>query len=187
MKKYGCYITEFIIVGIVGSLWHFFYDWTNENRGLLSAPIDYCNDPYVMAQNDNMMSINNCLAVDLYGQVCAESVGLRQISGTGGQLDYLTGASSSKGGKAFICMTSTFIDHEGRRQSRIKPFFNGDIVTDPRSQTYLLVTEYGVVNLVGRTTWERAEMLVSSAQPDCRDGLIRAAEEQKIWRRSNKR
>ncbi len=163
------------------------YDWIDENPGVAFAPLEYVNSPGIIERLDNMMSINNCLAVDLYGQVCAESVGLRQISGTGGQLDYLTGASSSKGGKAFICMTSTFIDHEGKRQSRIKPFFNGDIVTDPRSQTYLLVTEYGVVNLVGRTTWERAEMLIGLAHPDFRDELIKDAEAQGIWRHSNRR
>lgn len=162
------------------------YDWIDQNPGVAFAPLEYVNAPRIIGQIDNMMSINNCLAIDLYGQVCAESVGLRQISGTGGQLDYLTGASISKGGKAFICMTSTYMDG-GVRKSRIKPYFNGDIVTDPRSQTYLLVTEYGIVNLVGRTTWERAEMLIGLAHPDFRDELIRDAEAQGIWRESNKR
>ena len=72
-------------------------------------------------------------------------------------------------------------------RSRIVPYFHGDIVTDPRSQAYYLVTEYGIVNLVGRTTWERAEMLISIAHPDFRDDLIKDAENQKIWRRSNRR
>ena len=93
----------------------------------------------------------------------------------------------SKGGKAFVCMTSTFTDKEGNLRSRIQPTFAGDIVTDPRSQAYYLVTEYGIVNLVGRTTWERAEMLISIAHPDFREELIRSAERQNIWRRSNKR
>ena len=91
------------------------------------------------------------------------------------------------GGKAFICMTSTFTDEKGTVSSRIVPHFNGEIVTNPRSQSYYIVTEYGAVNLTGRTTWERAELLVSIAHPDFRDGLIREAEKQKIWRRSNKR
>ena len=141
----------------------------------------------IIGQLDNMISINSCIAVDLYGQVCAESAGLRHISGTGGQLDYLTGAAMSRGGKAFICMTSYYVDKTGERQSRILPYFRGDIVTDPRSQAYYLVTEYGMVNLVGRTTWERAEMLISIAHPDFREELIAAAERQKLWRRSNKR
>jgi acyl-CoA hydrolase len=153
----------------------------------MAAPLSYVNDPNIIGQIDNMISINNCIAVDLYGQICAESVGLRHISGTGGQLDFLTGAAISRGGKSFICLTSSFIDKDGERKSRILPHFEGDIITDPRSQAYFVVTEYGVVNLVGRTTWERAEMLISIAHPDFRDQLIRAAEEQKIWIRSNKR
>ena len=166
---------------------HELYEWIDENPGVIMAPLQYVNSPEVISHLDNMISINNCIAVDLYGQISAESVGLRQISGTGGQLDYLTGAAMSRGGKAFICMTSTFHDSSGNKKSRIVPYFHGDIVTDPRSQAFYLVTEYGVVNLVGRTTWERAEMLISIAHPDYRDELIRAAEEQKIWRRSNKR
>ena len=93
----------------------------------------------------------------------------------------------SKGGKAFICMTSSFVDKTGVRRSRVLPHFGGDIVTDPRSQAYYIVTEYGAVNLAGRSTWERAELLASIAHPDFREDLIAAAEDQKIWRRSNKR
>lgn len=163
------------------------YDWADQNPGLIIAPLEYINNPGLIGQNDNMVSINNCISVDLYGQVCAESVGFRQISGTGGQLDYLTGASISRGGKAFICMTSSFTDKAGVQHSRVLPHFQGDIVTDPRSQAYLLVTEYGMANLAGRTTWERAEMLISIAHPDFREQLIADAERQKIWRRSNKR
>ena len=84
-------------------------------------------------------------------------------------------------------MTSSFKDKNGVRHSRILPHFGGDIITGPRSQAYFVVTEYGVVNLVGRSTWERAEMLISIAHPDFRDQLIAAAQEQRIWRRSNKR
>ena len=162
------------------------YEWVDQNPGVVAAPLEYVNAPETIAQLENMISINNCIAVDLYGQVCAESAGLRQISGTGGQLDYLTGAAQSAGGKAFICMTSSFVDKSGVRRSRILPHFNGDIVTDPRSQAYYIVTEYGMVNLASRSTWERAERLISIAHPDFRDDLI-AAEQQKIWRNSNKR
>ncbi|MDO5414114.1 MAG: acetyl-CoA hydrolase/transferase C-terminal domain-containing protein [Bacillota bacterium] len=163
------------------------YEWVDENPGVMICPLEYVNAPEVIAQLDDMISINSCISADLYGQICAESAGTRHISGTGGQLDYLTGASMSKGGKAFICMTSSYVDKAGKRHSRILPHFTGDIVTDPRSQGYFIVTEYGVINLAGRTTWERAEMLVSIAHPDFREDLIRAAEEQKIWRKSNKR
>ena len=163
------------------------YDWADQNPGLVVEPLEYVNAPETIAQLDNMISINNCIAVDLYGQVCAESAGLRHISGTGGQLDYLTGAAMARGGKAFICMTSSFVDASGTRRSRVLPHFNGDIVTDPRSQAYYIVTEYGVANLAGRSTWERAELLVSIAHPDFREELIAAAEKQNIWRRSNRR
>ena len=163
------------------------YDWVDQNPGVVVEPLEYVNAPETTGKLDNMISINNCIAVDLYGQVCAESAGLRHISGTGGQLDYLTGAAMSKGGKAFICMTSSFVDKTGVRRSRVLPHFGGDIVTDPRSQAYYIVTEYGAVNLAGRSTWERAELLVSIAHPDFREDLIAAAEDQKIWRRSNKR
>lgn len=163
------------------------YDWVDENPSVIVEPLSFVNDPAVIARHDNMISINSCISVDLYGQICAESAGLRQISGTGGQLDYLTGASMAKGGKAFICMTSSFVDKKGERHSRVLPHFDGDIVTDPRSQAFWIVTEYGAENLAGCSTWERAEKLVSLAHPDFRDELIAAADAQRIWRRSNKR
>ena len=163
------------------------YDWIDENPCVAFMPLEFVNAPEVIARNDRMISINNCIAVDLFGQVSAESSGTRHISGTGGQLDYLTGAAMSKGGKAFICMTSTFKDKSGQLHSRIQPTFAGDIVTDPRSQAYYLVTEFGIVNLVGKTTWERAEELISIAHPDFREELIRDAERLNIWRRSNRR
>lgn len=163
------------------------YDWADDNPSIAIAPLEFINAPETIGQLDNMISINSCISVDLYGQVCAESAGLRQISGTGGQLDFLTGTAMSRGGRAYICMTSTYTDKAGGRHSRILPHFRGDIVTDPRSQAYFIVTEYGCVNLTGRTTWERAELLISIAHPDYRDLLISAAEEQGIWRNSQKR
>lgn len=162
------------------------YDWINDNPSLHACPLEYVNSPEIIGNIDDMISINSCISADLYGQVCAESDGTRHISGTGGQLDYLTGAAMSKGGKAFICMKSTYTNHEGVRKSRIVPTFNGDIVTSPRSQCYYMVTEYGAVNLVGRSTWERAKMLISIAHPDYREELIAAAEKQHIWRRTNR-
>ena len=163
------------------------YEWLDDNHGIAVYPLEYVNRPSVIAQLDNMVSINSCVAVDLYGQVAAESAGSRQISGTGGQLDFLAGASASRGGKAFICMSSIYKGKSGNIHSRICPQFNGDIITSPRSQVYFIATEYGVVNLEGKSTWERAEDLISIAHPDFRDELIKEAEQRKIWRRSNKR
>lgn len=163
------------------------YEWLDNNPGIAAFPMEYVNRPGVIAQIDDMVSINSCVAVDLYGQVASESTGGRQISGTGGQLDFLIGAAASKGGKAFICMSSVHVDRHGVPHSRIKPQFNGDIITSPRSQVYFLATEYGVINLEGRSTWERAEMLISIAHPDFREELIKEAEARKIWRSSNKR
>lgn len=163
------------------------YEWLDDNPGVAAYPLEYVNRPSVIAQIDNMVSINSCVAVDLYGQVAAETSGARQISGTGGQLDFLIGASASRGGKAFICMSSVYVDKYGETYSRIRPQFDGDIITSPRSQVYFLATEYGVINLEGRSTWERAEGLISIAHPAFRDYLIKEAEKRKIWRRSNKR
>lgn len=163
------------------------YEWLDDNHGVAAYPMEYVNSPNIIGQIDNMVSINSCLAVDIYGQVSSESFGSRQISGTGGQLDFLIGASASKGGKAFLCMHSTHKKKDGTIESRVRPQFNGDIITSPRSQVYYLATEYGVVNMEGKSTWERAEAVISIAHPMFRDELIKEAEERKIWRRSNRR
>jgi acyl-CoA hydrolase len=160
------------------------YDWAENCPYLASGPIDVVNDPSYIAQNDAMITINTCIAVDLYGQISSESYGSRQISGTGGQLDFLTGGFQAKNGKSFICFTSTFIDRQGNRRSRVLPCFEPNTtVTVPRSLAHYMVTEWGIVNLAGRSTWERAEALVSIAHPDFRDELINQAEKMRIWRR----
>jgi butyryl-CoA:acetate CoA-transferase len=164
------------------------YDWVDHNPGLASFPVEYTNSPDVMAQHDRLVAVNSCVEVDLYGQVCSESSGMRHISGTGGQLDFLTGALMAKEGKCFICMPSTYTNRKtGEVKSRVVPTLPaGSIVTDPRSQAFYLVTEWGVVNLAGRSTWERAELIISIAHPDFRDDLIRQAEQMNIWRTSNR-
>ena len=164
------------------------YDYINDNPACMCAPVDYTNDARVIAQIDNFISINNAVDVDLFGQVNAESAGTKHISGAGGQLDFVMGAYLSKGGKSFICCSSTFTDKAGNLHSRILPTLNnGSIVTDTRANIHYLVTEYGLVNLKGASTWERAEKLISVAHPQFRDELIAQAGQMKIWRRSNKR
>ncbi|HBA97632.1 MAG TPA: butyryl-CoA:acetate CoA-transferase [Lachnospiraceae bacterium] len=164
------------------------YDYVNDNPECMSAPVSYTNDIRSVSALDNFMSINNAVDIDLYGQINAESAGTKQISGAGGQLDFVLGAYLSKGGKSFICMSSTFTKKDGTVESRIKPTLdNGSIVTDTRANVHYFVTEYGIVNLKGLSSWQRAEAIISVAHPDFRDKLIADAEKLKIWRKSNKR
>ena len=165
------------------------YDWIDDNPYLAAYPVDYVNDPCVIAQLDNFISINNCVDIDLFGQVSSESSGIHHISGSGGQLDFADGAYRSPGGRSIIALRSTFHNKKtGKDESRIKPtLLNGTIVTDPRTQVHWVATEYGMVNLMGSSTWERAEKLISIAHPDFREDLIKAAEDMNIWRYTNKR
>ncbi len=163
------------------------YEFLDNNPACAIYPVNYTNDPKVIALNDNFIAINNAIEIDLYGQVCSESSGTRQISGTGGQLDFIYGAFHSHGGKGLICLSSTFTDKDGRVQSRIRPTLSpGATVTVPRSITSYVVTEYGIVNLKGKSTWQRSADLISIAHPDFRDELIKEAEKMKIWKRTNK-
>lgn len=163
------------------------YEFLDNNPACASYPVDYTNSLHNILVNDRVVSINNALEVDLYGQVSSESSGYRHITGTGGQFDFAYGAYHSQGGKSFICLSSTTKDKEGNVISRIKPVFNpGTIVTLPRSITHNVVTEYGMVSLKGKSTWERAEALISIAHPDFRDELVQEAERMKIWCAANR-
>lgn len=163
------------------------YDFLDNNPACAIFPVDYTNDPFNIAKNDKIMAINNAIEVDLFGQVCAESSGPRQISGTGGQFDYIFGSYKSKGGKGFICLSSTITDKNGNLESRIKPTITpGGIVTDQRTANFYVITEYGKAMLKGKSTWQRAEALISIAHPQFRDKLIKEAEKMKIWVKTNK-
>ncbi|MCQ2559424.1 MAG: butyryl-CoA:acetate CoA-transferase [Clostridia bacterium] len=163
------------------------YDFLNDNPAGASYAVEYSNSIEKIAANDRMIAINNAIEVDLYGQVCSEAVGARHISGVGGQYDFTCGASRSRDGKAFICISSTN-NFKGQTLSRIVPNITpGTPVTLSRSLCPCIVTEYGKADLRGKTTWQRAEMLIEIAHPDFRDDLIKEAERLKIWRLSNKR
>lgn len=164
------------------------YDYMDDNPALMSVPVGYTNDARVISQIDNFMSINNAVDLDLTGQINAESAGTKHISGAGGQLDFVLGAYLSNGGKSFICCSSTFTTRSGELKSRIVPTLTpGSTVTDTRTNTHYLVTEYGKVCLKGLSTWERAEAIISIAHPQFREELIKEAEKLKIWRTSNRR
>ncbi len=163
------------------------YDFMDKNPLMASHCGRYTNNSRIIALNDNFISINNTVMVDLYSQACSESSGTRQISGTGGQLDFINGAWLSRGGKSFLCLSSSYTDKAGRHKSRIVPVMPpGSIITTARTFIDYLVTEYGVVQMKGKSTWQRAELLISIAHPEFRDELIKQAEIMKIWRRSNK-
>ena len=165
---------------------HELYEWVADNPGLASCPVNYTNSPEVMSRNNNLVTINSCIEADLFGQVSSESASRRQISGTGGQLDFVNGSFLSDGGKSFICVASTYTDKQtGETKSRILPALpQGEIVTAPRSQIHQLVTEWGCVILAGRSMKERCERIISLAHPDFRDGLFREAEKLGLLRRS---
>jgi acyl-CoA hydrolase len=156
------------------------YDTVNRNYDLECLAVDHTNLPHNIMQNDHVVSINNTTQIDLQGQAASESDGHRHISGTGGQLQFVRGAYASKGGKSFICLSSTY-DKRGERKSRIALNLTpGNIVTTPRSDVMYVVTEYGIVNLKGKSVAERAKALISIAHPDFREGLERQAHEHRL-------
>lgn len=163
------------------------YDFLDNNPVCASYPVNYTNDPRMISLNDKVVAINNAIEIDLFSQVCSESAGTRQISGTGGQLDFIFGAFNSHGGKGLICLSSTYKAADGIIYSRIRPTLSpGSIVTLPRSLVHYVITEYGTAMLKGKSTWQRAEALIQIAHPSFRDDLICSAEKMNIWTRTNK-
>jgi acyl-CoA hydrolase len=156
------------------------YAALDKNPDMLCCPVDYTNMPNIIMQNERAVSINNTTQIDLQGQAASESDGHRHISGTGGQLQFVRGAYASHGGKSFICLSSTY-EKKGARKSRIVlDLTPGNIVTTPRSDVMYVVTEYGMVNLKGKSVCERAKALISIAHPDFREGLERAAYDNRL-------
>jgi len=150
------------------------YDFLHRNEMCAAYAVDYTNDPFVIAQNDKVVAINNCVVMDLFGQVCSESFGPRQISGTGGQADFMFGANRSQRGKGFVCMSATSTDKDGRMHSRIVPALApGSIVTDSRNLVSYVVTE--IASLKGKNNNERARSLINIAHPNFRATLTEQA------------
>ncbi len=149
------------------------YDFLDDNPGVEFLPVDYVNDPRVISQNDHVISINSCMEIDLFGQVCSETIGPKNFSGAGGQVDFIRGAAASKGGKSFLAFKSAA---KKGQVSKIKATLTeGSCVTTTRNDVDYIVTEYGMVRLRGMTCAQRAKALISIAHPNFRDELTYAA------------
>lgn len=155
------------------------YDFIDGNRDIVFRRSSYVNDPFIIAQNDNMVSINTTLQVDLTGQVCSESIGSRQYSGTGGAFDFAYGALHSRGGRGIVAVQSTA---KNGAISRISPMLTeGAMVSITRNVVDNIVTEYGVAPMRGRTVRQRVQNLIAVAHPDFREELKKQAEYLMLW------
>ena len=154
------------------------FDFLDNNPFVEFHPSDYVNDPFIVAQNERMVAINSALAVDLTGQVCADSLGTSIYSGFGGQVDFIRGAARSKGGKPIIALSSTAKD--GAVSRIVDTLLPGSGVVTTRADVHYVVTEYGIASLFGRSLRERAEALIAVAHPDFREELRAAARRRKL-------
>ncbi|MFP4016936.1 MAG: acetyl-CoA hydrolase/transferase family protein [Halanaerobiaceae bacterium] len=145
------------------------YDFLDDNPMVEMHPVSYTNDPVVISKNDKMISINSCIEVDLLGQCAAETIGTKQVSGTGGQTDFVRGAVKSKGGKSIIALKSTAV--KGTKSTIVPTLAEGAVVTTGKNDVDYIVTEYGVAHLRGKSGSERAEALINISHPDFRDEL----------------
>ena len=168
------------IVGTFALGSRYLYDGIHRNPDIQFSPVDYTNLPHTIMRNERVVAINNTTQIDLQGQAASESDGNRHISGTGGQLQFVRGAYASPGGKSFICLASTYEKRGARRSRIVLNLTNGNIVTTPRTDMMYVATEYGIVNLKGKSVAERARALVSIAHPDFREELERSAHEHKL-------
>lgn len=154
------------------------YDYMDYNKDIIFKDVAWTNNPFVIAQNPKVMSINSCLEIDLTGQICADSIGTKIFSSVGGQHDFVYGSSQSEGGKSFLAMLST----TSKGTSKIKPVLTpGAGVVTTRFQTNYIATEYGIVDLRGKNLAERAKLMISIAAPEFREELERAASERFGW------
>lgn len=157
------------------------YEYIDHNPDIYFMPFPIVNKPENIAKNDNMISVNTAMCVDLFGQVCADNIVGRQHSATGGQVDFVRGAQMSKGGKSFIALTSTIENKNGRGSRIVSQFPMGTAVTTPRSDVQYIVTEYGCINLKVLTMRERVHAMISLAHPDFRPGLIEDAKKAGLY------
>lgn len=171
-SKKGLHKNKMIVTFLMGS--KRLYDFARENPAIEMRPVDYVNNPVIVAQNTNLVCINSCLAVDFMGQVVSDSIGTKQFSGVGGQVDFVRGAAMSLDGKgkAVIAMPSVANKKDGTMVSKITPYIDhGAAVTTSRQDVDYIVTEYGIAELKGKTLKDRARNLINIAHPDFREEL----------------
>lgn len=163
---------KFIVAFLMGT--RKLYDFVDHNPDVELRPVDYVNNPFVIMQNDNLVSINSAVQVDLYGQTASESIGSKQISGIGGQVDFVRGAAGSRGGRSIIAMPSTV---KGKISKIVPLLDEGAPVSTSRNDIDYVVTEYGIAKLKGETNRQRARNLIEIAHPDFRDDLKKVYEQ----------
>ena len=156
------------------------YDFIDDNPIVELHPTEYINDPFVIAQNDRMVAINSAIEVDLTGQVCADSIGPRFYSGVGGQVDFIYGASRSKGGIPIIALPASALIKDTNTSKIVAMLKHGAGVVTTRNHVRFIVTEYGVAELYGKTIRQRARALINIAHPEFREELERQAKELKF-------
>ena len=171
-RKKNFHKDKIVITFLMGS--REFYDWVDDNPIIEMRTVDYTNNPYIIAQNKNMVAINSALEVDLLGQVCADTIGPKQFSGVGGQLDFVRGARMSEGGKAVIALPSTAKGGISRIVPTLK---EGAAVTTSRNDVDYVVTDYGIASLKGKTVIDRMKALINIAHPNVREELQKKAYE----------
>jgi 4-hydroxybutyrate CoA-transferase len=147
------------------------YKWLDNNVSVHFYPCDLVNDPFIIAQHDNLISVNSAIETDLSGQICSESIGPKQYTHTGGQADFVLGAHRSRGGKTIIAFESVTETKDGLVSKIVPHLKYGSFVTVGRYDTNYVVTEYGVAGLKGKNLWDRAKSLIAIAHPDFRDQL----------------
>ena len=163
---------KFVVAFLMGT--RKLYDFVDHNPDVELRPVDYVNNPFIIMQNDNLVSINSAVQVDLYGQTASESIGCKQISGIGGQVDFVRGAAGSKGGRSIIAMPSTV---KGKISKIVPLLDEGAPVSTSRNDIDYVVTEYGIAKLKGQTNRQRAKNLINIAHPNFRDELKKVYEE----------
>ena len=153
------------------------YRWLHENRDVAFLPVELVNSAEAIARNEKMITINGALAIDVHGQVVADTIHGTQFSGIGGHEDFISGPALEVNDRSLLCLPATYTTKEGELHSRIVPWFEaGAVITTPRHQVDVVVTEYGAAELQGKTVHQRAEALAAIAHPDFRAGLIEAGE-----------